>query len=42
MRFSLSALLTEEQIREAARRVAATVRRLRQLAEGPEEGPPTR
>src|SRR5436305_14509288 len=30
MRFSLSALLTEEQIREAARRVAATVRRLRQ------------
>jgi cysteine desulfurase len=34
MRFSLSALLTEEQIREAARRVAATVRRLRATADG--------
>jgi cysteine desulfurase len=42
MRFSLSALLTDEQIWEAARRVAATVRRLRQSGEGPEDGPPRR
>jgi cysteine desulfurase len=36
MRFSLSALLSEEQIIDAARRVAAAVRRLRQAVEGPE------
>ncbi len=42
MRFSLSALLTDEQIREAARRVAAAVRRLRQPAEGLESGASTR
>jgi cysteine desulfurase len=40
MRFSLSALLTEAQITEAARRVAAAVRRLRQTDEGPEPGLP--
>jgi cysteine desulfurase len=34
MRFSLSALLTEEEIEEAARRIAATVLRLRQCDEG--------
>jgi cysteine desulfurase len=35
MRFSLSALLTEEEIEEAARRIAAVVRRLRQSEEAP-------
>jgi cysteine desulfurase len=39
MRFSLSALLTEEEICEAARCVALTVCRLRQPAEGLEEAP---
>jgi cysteine desulfurase len=36
MRFSLSSFLTEDQISEAARRVAAVVRRLRQPVEGVE------
>ena len=34
MRFSLSALLTEAEIDEAVRRIAATVRRLRAMGEG--------
>jgi cysteine desulfurase len=38
MRFSLSSLLSEEQITEAARRVAATVRRLRQAGAEAESG----
>jgi cysteine desulfurase len=42
MRFSLSTLLTEEQICEAARRVAVTVRRLRQPVEGLEGDAPMR
>jgi cysteine desulfurase len=40
MRFSLSALLNEEQITEAARRIATVVRRLRLTAEGPDSDPP--
>jgi cysteine desulfurase len=40
MRFSLSALLNEEQITEAVRRIAAVVRRLRLTAEGPDSDPP--
>jgi cysteine desulfurase len=42
IRFSLSALLSEDQITDAARRVAAAVHRLRQAVEGPECSVPVR